>query len=94
MGMCACLCLSMHVCSGRGDIAYVCGSECYEWVCVCLCPSVHYEVVGVINICVCKRVSGVCVLVCVHACANGRGRNAACERMSVWSVCACACYCG
>ena len=68
MGMYACLCLSVHVCSGRGDIAYVCGSECYEWVCVCLCPSVHYEVVGVINIYVCASecLECVCLFVSMH----------------------------
>ena len=41
MGMCACLCLSVHMRSGRGDIACVCRSECLELVFVCLFVSVH-----------------------------------------------------
>ena len=117
MGMCACFCLSVHMRSGRGDIACVCRSECLEFVsvcvpvcvcpcmcalvgiithvyarvsvwsgCVCLCPSVHYEVVGVVNTYVCaSECPGVYVylFVSVHACANGRGRNACLECVCV-----------
>ena len=55
----------------------VCATECLEWACVCLCPSVHYGVVGVVNtyVCASECLECVCLFVSVHACANGRGRS-------------------
>ena len=70
MGMCACLCPSVHVRSGRGDVACVCGSECLEWVCVpvCVCPCMC-TLVGIITRVYARvRVWSGCVSVCVHPC--------------------------
>ena len=66
--MCACLCLSVHVCTGRDNNTCVCASECLEWVCFCLRPSVHYEVVGFVNtyVCASECLECVCLFVSMH----------------------------
>ena len=84
--MCVPVCVCPCMCALVGIITRVYARVSVWSGCVCLCPSVHYEVVGVVNTYVCaSECPGVYVylFVSVHACANGRGRNACLECVCV-----------
>ena len=86
VGVCVPVCVCPCMCALVGIITCVYARVSVWSGCVCLCPSVHYEVVGVVNTS-CVQAS-VLECMCTCLCLSMHVRMAGVVT-HVWSVCAC-----